>query len=330
MMKARAAWSRGFVVGIALVVGSLVAAMPAAGSGAPRLGPSLVYSSGDIIVADSLDQQVEAVNPVTGAVSHVSTGGNMVFPSGIAFADDGDILVVDRDAAAGQDGAVIRIDSVTAAQTVVSTNAISEAAGGEQRLADPIAIDRKGNNAYVTDFGGKPSRLVKVSLTTGKQTLVSGGKNIGDPLGVDTSLKHALIADGGSKKSDLRLSGGLIDVNLDSGKQTVISTKGDFEDPGDVVAESKHSALVADSGAFHFTGALFRVDLDTGKTKTIFKGGEFVPVGLAATSKDEAYISRSLNLSSSGGIYRVNLNNGDRTPLSLSGFNNPLGIDIAP
>ncbi len=314
------------IAGLTLALGVAVIAGPSSSQGAPTF-----WNPGDIIVADSLDQQIEAVDPVTGSVSHVSTGGNMVFPAGISFADDGDILVIDRNAAAAGEGALIRIDSVTAAQTVVSTNAISVGAGGEERFNEPIAVDRKGNNAYVTDFGNKPSRLTKVNLATGKQTLVSAGKNIGDPLGIDTSLKHALIADAGSKKSNLRLSGGLIDVNLDSGKQTVISTKGDFEDLVDVDVENKHSALVADSGAFNFTGALFRVDLDTGKTKTIFKGGEFVPGALAIASKDEAFISRCCNGgTTAGGIYRVDLKSGDRTPLSLSGFNNPLGLEIAP
>ena len=96
----------------------------------------------------------------------------------------------------------------------VSNNAISAAAGGQERFADPVAIDRKGNNAYVTDYGGKPSRVIKVNLTTGKQSLLSGGKNIGDPLGIDTGLSKALVADAGSRKSDLRLSGGLIEVDF--------------------------------------------------------------------------------------------------------------------
>jgi sugar lactone lactonase YvrE len=315
MGKKRLVAGLGFALGVAVIAG------PSASQGAPTF-----WNPGDIIVADSLDKQVEAVNPETGAKVPVSTGGNFELPAGIAFDGDGNILVVDRDAFAGEDGGVIRIDKTTGLQTIVSNNAISDAAGGEQRFADPIAIDRKGNNAYVTDFGGKPSRLVKVNLTTGKQSLLSGGKNIGDPLGVDTSLKEALIADAGSTKSNLRLSGGLIQVDLSSGKQKVISTKGDFEDPGDVDVESKHSALVADSGAFDFTGALFRVDLDTGKTKTIFKDSGVVPAGLVAANKQTAYVTKVFPAS----LYEVDLKTGDLTLLNGSGFNNPLGLDIAP
>ena len=172
--------------------------------------------------------------------------------------------------------------------------------------------------------------MVKVNLTTGKQSLLSGGKNIGDPLGIDTGLTKALVADAGSKKSDLRLSGGLIQVDLGSGKQKVIAGKGDFpdiEDLGDVDTESKHSALVIDSGAFNYTGAMFRVDLDTGKAKTIFKSGGVVPAGLAVARQETAYVTRVLP---GVGLYEVDLKSGDLTLLNGSGFNNPLGLDIAP
>ncbi len=311
------------IAGLTLALGVAVVAGPSASQAGPTF-----WDSGDVIVADSLDQQVEAVNPETGAKAPVSTGGNFVFPAGVTFDGDGNILVVDRDAFGG-DGGVIRINQSNGSQTVVSNNTISDAAGGQKRFADPIAIDSKGNFAYVTDFGGKPSRVIKVNLTTGKATLLSGGKNIGDPLGIDTGLSKALVADAGSSKSNLRLSGGLIQVDLDSGKQKVIAGKGDFpdiEDLGDVDTEIKHTAIVIDSGAFNFTGAMFRVDLDTGKAKTIFKSAGVVPAGLAVANKETAYVTRVFPAS----VYEVDLKTGDLTLLNGSGFDNPLGLDIAP
>lgn len=315
--------------------GKLIAGLTFALGAALIAGPSssqaglTVWNPGDVIVADSLDQEVEAVNPETGAHTPISTGGNFVFPAGVTFDGDGNILVVDRDAFAGEDGGVIRIDKTTGAQTVVSNNAISDAAGGQQRFADPIAIDSKGNFAYVTDYGGKPSRVIKVNLTTGKATLLSGGKNIGDPLGIDTGLSKALVADAGSSKSNLRLSGGLVQVDLDSGKQKVIAGKGDFpdiEDLGDVDTEIKDTAIVIDSGAFNYTGAMFRVDLDKGKAKTIFKSSGIIPAALAVADKQTAYITRVFPAS----VYEVDLKTGDQTLLNGTGFDNPLGLDIAP
>ncbi len=314
----------GAIATLTLALAVALAVTPGTGQAGPAL-----WAPGDIIVADEGDNQVEAVNPETGVKVPVATGGNLDFPAGIAFDAEGNILVVDRDAFGGSDGGIIRIDRITGVQEVVSNNAISEAAGGQERFADPIAIDRKGNNAYVTDYGGKPSRVIKVNLGTGKQSLLSGGKNIGDPLGIDTGLKNALVADAGSSKSNLRLSGGLIQVDLQSGKQKVIAGKGDFpdiEDLGDVQSESKDSALVVDSGAFNFTGAMFRVDLDTGKAKTIFKSSGIVPAGLAAADKETAYVTRVFPAS----LYEVDLKSGELTLLNGSGFNNPLGLAIAP
>ena len=117
------------IAGLTFALGAAVIAGPSSSQGGPTL-----WASGDIIVADSLDKQVEAVNPETGAKVPVSTGGNFVLPAGIAFDGDGNILVVDRDAFAGEDGGVIRIDKATGAQTVVSNNAISDAAGGRTAL----------------------------------------------------------------------------------------------------------------------------------------------------------------------------------------------------
>lgn len=314
----------GSVAGLTLALGAVWALGPATGHSAP-LPP---VAPGDIIVADESDSQIEVVNPETGAKFPVASGGNLVAPFGIAFDADGNILVVDRDAFGG-DGGVIEVDRLTGAQTVVSNNAISDAAGGQQRFADPVAIDRKGKNAYVTDYGGRPSRVIKVNLETGKQSLLSGGKNIGDPLGIDTGLKHALVADAGSRKSDLRLSGGLIGVDLRSGKQKVIAGKGDFpdlEDLGDVDSEDRRSAIVIDSGAFNYTGAMFRVNLDTGKAKTIFKSSGIIPAGLAVASNETAYVTRVFPAS----LYEVDLQTGELTLLNGSGFNNPLGLGIAP
>ena len=92
----------------------------------------------------------------------------------------------------------------------------------------------------------------------------------------------------------------------------MIAGKGDFpdmEDLGDVDSEDRNSAIVIDSGAFNYTGAMFRVDLDTGKAKTIFKSSGMVPAGLAVADKDTAYVTRVFPLS----LYEVDLKTGDLT-----------------
>ena len=63
------------IAGLAFALGIGVIAGPSTSQGAP-----VFWASGDIIVADSSDQQVEAVNPETGAKVPVATGGNLVVP----------------------------------------------------------------------------------------------------------------------------------------------------------------------------------------------------------------------------------------------------------
>ena len=63
------------IAGLAFALGVLVIAAPSTSQGAP-----VFWASGDIIVADSSDHQVEAVNPETGAKVPVATGGNFVSP----------------------------------------------------------------------------------------------------------------------------------------------------------------------------------------------------------------------------------------------------------
>src|SRR5687768_8953889 len=116
------------VVGLTVALGAAWAFGPATVQSAPLP----IVAPGDIIVADESDSQIEAVNPETGAKVPVATGGNLVAPFGIAFDADGNILVVDRDAF-GDDGGLIKVDRSTGAQTVISNNAISDAADGQQR-----------------------------------------------------------------------------------------------------------------------------------------------------------------------------------------------------
>ncbi len=63
------------IAGLAFALGIGVIAGPSTSQGAP-----VVWASGDIIVADSSDQQVEAVDPETGANVPVATDGNLDVP----------------------------------------------------------------------------------------------------------------------------------------------------------------------------------------------------------------------------------------------------------
>ena len=90
----------------------------------------IVVSSGYAYVTDSESGnfgvgKVIRVNLKTGAQKLVSTGGNLVFPIGITVYEFGDLIVADPYTINPQsvdlyDGAIIRIDPVTGAQTILA------------------------------------------------------------------------------------------------------------------------------------------------------------------------------------------------------------------
>lgn len=312
-------------LGLALVLGFCVAVLPETGQGA-----STAWKSGDVIVADSIDKQIEAVDPTTGVATPVSSGLTFRFPADVVFDDNGDILVVDRDAYLGP-GAIIRVNG-SGTQTFLSSNEISAKAGGKELFRDPIAADRKGGSLYVADFGGKPKRVVKVDIATGKQSLVTKGDNLGGPFGIDVDGNRLLVADAGGKKTALGTRGGIVEVNPKTGKQEVVSSGGSFDGPGDVVAEDNKSLLVLDAGSFNLGGALFRVNRKTGAQKTVFKNGDVeFPQSIALSGSDEAYVSGALRPNvTNGQLFSVNLNTGDQSLINDTNLNNPLGIAVAP
>jgi sugar lactone lactonase YvrE len=97
----------------------------------------------------SADIYIYRVDPITGAVTMISSGAQFVNLTGIAVAPNGDLLVTDADAlpdGAGAKGAVFRVNPATAAQTVVSS-------GGMFRSLSGIAIAGVRNGTVPTRRG---------------------------------------------------------------------------------------------------------------------------------------------------------------------------------
>jgi len=316
--RMRAARARGLIAISVAAVATLIAVVPASGRGA-------AYESGDVIVADSVNNAIKAVDPVSGAASTVSSGGNFVFPADVTFDEDGDILVVDRDAFGGR-GGIIRIDSATATQTPVSSNAISEAAGGKELFRHPIALDRKGGSLFVADYA-PPRKIIKVNVATGKQALISKDDEMNSPFGiVADGVDKPLVSDAGAFRN-----GGVLKINPDTGKQIEVSKNGKFKYPQMLTLFGSNSALVTDTDSFEAEGAIFRVNLRTGAQKTIARGGPINnPSGIALLDDDTAVVADYTTPFPKGGVYRVDLETGDQTPLNTTDLYNPIGIRIAP
>jgi hypothetical protein len=303
----------------------LAAILPSAGRGARG---TTVYEPGDIIVADSVNKAIKAVDPVTGAASLISSG-SFAFPADVTFAEDGDIFVVDSDAFGGP-GGIRRIDSVTGGQTAISSNAISEAAGGKQLFKHPVSLDRVGDSLFVADYH-PPRKVIEVDIATGKQSLVTKAGDLTTPFGIKAAGGNKLLVSDASAYHQGPGRGGVIEVNQNSGKQVEVSSKGKFVYPQDLTLMGSNSVLVTDTNTFEKPGAVFKVNLRSGAQKTLARGGPMNnPSGIALLDSDTAAVADYTAPSGNGGIFLVDLETGDQTLLNGTDLSNPVGIRIAP
>ncbi|HEX9942328.1 MAG TPA: IPTL-CTERM sorting domain-containing protein [Thermoanaerobaculia bacterium] len=121
-----------------------------------------IDANGDLIVADEGVQSVFRIDPVSGAVTTLSSGGLFMDPVGIAIEANGNILVGDFSVG------IIRVDPVTGTQTLLTS-------GGS--LVNPfhLALDLNGD-ILVADF--QADAVIRVNPTTGAQSIVSSGTGI--------------------------------------------------------------------------------------------------------------------------------------------------------
>lgn len=153
---------------------------------------------------------ITRVDPTTGHGSlftsncrSVQAGGARLFddPRSIARAPGGDFFVVDdpelNDAThfTAADGQIIRVDAVTGAQRLVSSNAASVAAGGQALFDRPYGIAIAADGSLLV---GDDDRLIRVNPATGAQTLVA--HDLGYVRGV--MVEPGTPAGGGGGKTD--------------------------------------------------------------------------------------------------------------------------------
>jgi len=146
-----------------------------------------IAANGDIIVSDPLGLGVGAIfriNPISGAQTTISSGGFFTTggggPRGLALDGNGDILVADPNALGGGCpvgcGAIIKVDPVTGAQTVVSSGGMFVNPWG-------LAIEANGD-IVVADETAFGATLFRVDPVTGSQSIISSGGGFVDPYDV--------------------------------------------------------------------------------------------------------------------------------------------------
>ena len=235
-------------------------------------------AGGSILVADAdAGGAVIRVNPTTGQQTLVSnaavnTGPDLFSdPAGIALDAQGRILIADLSASGGP-GGVIRVNPSSGQQTLVSDNVITTGTG---LFDDPggIALDGQGR-ILVADgdstIGDASGAVIRVSPTTGQQTLVSNAAVNTGPDFFSDPTEIALDAQGRILIADLSAfggPGGVIGVNPDNGQQTPVAIPLGvtyFAEPVGIALDAEGQILIVDRLA-EGTGAVIRVDPATAK-----------------------------------------------------------------
>jgi DNA-binding beta-propeller fold protein YncE len=251
-----------------------------------------VEADGSLVVVDlgqpnRKDGAVIRVDPLTGAQSLVSSGGEFYDPAGIAVAPDGQLYVVDN-RAPDNDGAVIRVDPRTGVQTLVTQRSDDP---GRDQLDLPFGIAVAPDGGLVVANRVSPvrippgcqalGRVVRVDLVSGEQQLISADGDIAWPLGLAVHADGSVVV-----ANECGGRGGLIRVELPGGAQSEI-TSNSGEDvlvtPERIAFDPAGALLVSDfSLGSDEDGGIVRVDPETGN-QTLVRAGELFnhPLGIA-------------------------------------------------
>ena len=182
-----------------------------------------VERSGKILVANG--QSLLRVNPDSGEQTVLSSQNLFQVPIAMALGDNEDIYVVDIL------GAVVRVDPVTGAQTLLGK-------GGY--LHRPQGIAARGKFVYVTDVATGDSnfgigRIIRIDIRNGHQTILSEGENLVGPVGIGVGPNGQLIVSDPytiNPDSTELFDGGIIRINEKTGAQSLIARgSGSFVNP---------------------------------------------------------------------------------------------------
>jgi DNA-binding beta-propeller fold protein YncE len=255
-----------------------------------------VEADGSLVIADmgepnQKDGSIIRVDPLTGAQSLVSSGGEFFDPAGIAVAPGGDLYVADN-YAPDNDGAVIRVNPKTGAQQLISRNGMG---GSYFDLPFGIAVDRDGSLVVANRMSPAQlpascpplGRVIRVSQFDGDQDLISqsgGGfeQLIGWPLGLAVDSQGSIVM-----ANECDTTGGLVRVNPLDGDQSIITSNNGqdvLRTPERVAIDPDGALLVSDfSLGSDGDGGIVRVDPVSGAQTLVRQHDLFNhPLGIAA------------------------------------------------
>ena len=189
---------------------SLVAARGGFSGGGPIGGAPgmLIDNAGKIIMADGA--AIVKVDTVTGTITTLFSGGSLQYATGVAYLNNGDLIVTDAGMITGGASKILRI-TPAGVQTVVSTNATIKVP------LDLAIIDQ--NTIVVCDagsFAGSSDNVYKVTLATGTLSVLSTGGSLAVPAGLDFRQNKLYVVNNNSTRK-------ILDIDVNSGVQTIVT-----------------------------------------------------------------------------------------------------------
>lgn len=234
----------------------------------------------------------------------------------------GDILVADQGLGSPGllDGAVIRVDPVTGAQTVITSGVNLLNPGG-------VAVEPEGTILVMDagEFRSDDAKLVRVVPESGAQSVLSSGDNFNDAVGIAvTPSGRIFVAEPGVGGA---ADGKIIEVDPTTGAQIVIATGIDF---WGVSIASDGELWITDNGADSFAGVLYRLDPDGGLPQAVSSGGDFGFLrGIAEDSNGQVLVADRDAFGGAGAVFRVNPSDGIQFTLSTgSPLNDPVDVAV--
>jgi uncharacterized repeat protein (TIGR01451 family) len=253
-----------------------------------------------------------------------------VSPTGVAVAPDGTVYVVDNTCCANGWGAIIRVDPVSGAQTILA-DAVTPPASTNYLLSPwGITVARDGT-IYVSDL---LHGIIRVNPTTGQQTLISQGQLLNNPMGIAaTADGNVFVADSACCNGS---NGGIIKVdptnsNVNANQTVLVSCCTNaftqLSQPMGITVGS--DGFLYAVGSVGFDPAVVRVDPATGAQSTVPIPATVLlagPRGIAAVPGG-ALFAADLNccpdpFSNTGGVIQIDPGTGAQ---SVRWAGNPMG-----
>ena len=275
--------------------------------------------SGDIIATHYRTAEVFLVDPISGDLTVISSGGLLIEPCHVTLDSSGNILVADMYRG------VIRIDPISGTQTLISS--LDGAFG--------IAFGNNGK-IYVSTFVGTPpnssAAILKIDPSSGIATVVSSDDNFLIPREIEIdSNGDILVADQGI---GYLVDGAIINVNSVTGDQTILSSGGMIATIRGLAIENNDQILVGENSS---PPIIIRIDPTTGSQAAVSTGGLFIsPIGIALEENGSILVAdNGTGAPGDGGIIRIDADTGAQSLLvsaatSNGMFKNGRGITVVP